>query len=119
MKVIDEKLFQLMAIVVKDGIHRIRNHIKNGKYISGYSDWPSISRWENGLPNLHESPYSFLGKGGVPEYSNLFSAYPPHKPDIEINSITGTKELIDYCKNSPNILKAFEFEKKAVSDDIL
>jgi len=59
----------LLLLAMKEGIREVSNVVQNKKYIGTYHDWPTMSYFKNGLPNLSSSPFQ-----GAIEYRRCFGS---------------------------------------------
>ncbi len=97
---------KLVANAVKEGLALLREKQPNPH---GYFNWPSLSFYENGIPNMRGG-YTF---SGPPDYKSVFEGYKPLFPAAEIASF---QNLLSYIKTQDWILERLLPDRKVSNE---
>lgn len=87
------------AAAVKEGLNGLRQHLAARSLITRYHQWPSLSHFENGIPNISMSRFN-----QPPDYSGAFRRGEQGEWYVSIEKISAFDELQRFVRGRPDIL---------------
>ncbi|MFJ7755666.1 hypothetical protein ACQKGI_19875 [Peribacillus muralis] len=102
----NKKLYELISIVVENGIEKINECIAKSYYMPRHLNYPTVHySKENGMPRINTTS---LGEDRPIDYESFFL---PFSPDIDINEIRGYQEYKEYLLQDKRINEYFSPKK--------
>jgi hypothetical protein len=99
----DPNLWQLTTSAVLEGKTIVENLLEQQVYISEYYDFPKLSGFRNGFPNIYRVPFSKR-----PDYTQAFTLKKSSKdPRPAFEEIDSFRDVIDYVQGNPTLLAHF------------
>lgn len=96
----------LLLKAVEDGLVAIKQASRDGSYIGGYYEFPSVSYRKNGLPEF--SITTSMERGPI-DYRNYFSFF-GGKPKVDEKSISSFADLVNFVRANEKLHRRFTID---------